>query len=453
MTYEIVEKQRAYFLAQHTKTYAFRRDALLRLRRAIESNQENILEALRLDLNKPAIEGYMVEYAMVIDEINYILRHLRRWMKPKKVPTSLIHFPAKSRILSEPYGVVLIMSPWNYPFQLTLEPLAGAIAAGNCAVIKPSNSTPNTSKLIAEIIHETFDPSYIEVVQGGRKENADLLEEHFDYIFFTGSVSVGKVVMEAASKHLTPVSLELGGKSPCIVDKSANLKLAAKRIVFGKYMNSGLTCVAPDYLFVHTDVKEALIKLMIDTVEQFYPHGDYSTMSSIVTNEHFQRIMALVKDEKVRLGGSGDARTRIISPTILDEITWESRVMQEEIFGPVLPIMAFQNLEDVIEQLHSRAKPLSLYLFANDKEIENKVLSSISFGGGCVNDTIVHVASSTLGFGGVGDSGMGSYHGYRSFNTFSHEKSVLMRGGWLDPTIRYRPYTDFKSKLIKMLMG
>jgi aldehyde dehydrogenase (NAD+) len=449
---EIVSRQREYFYTDATKSIDFRVAALKSLQSAIIQDEGKILEALRKDLNKSDFEGYMTEVGIVLDELRFCLKHIRGWAKTKTVRTPLAQFHAKSFIVPEPYGVALVLAPWNYPFQLCVGPLIGAISAGNCAVIKPSAYAPNTSHMLAEIIASCFPPEYITVVEGGREENTKLLKQKFDYIFFTGSVEVGKVVMEAASKNLTPVTLELGGKSPCIVDQTADLKCAAKRIAFGKYLNAGQTCVAPDYLLVHQSVKDELIAHIKTMVKEFFPNGEYADMPVIINDKHFNRLLGLMKGEKVLLGGDYDPKTRFIEPTILGDITFDSPIMQEEIFGPILPVLTFDTMDQVISSVNARPKPLALYLFTSDKATEHRVLKSISFGGGCINDTMIHLATPRMGFGGVGDSGMGSYHGKLSFDTFTHYKSIVKKYTWFDMPIRYHPYTKSCFKLIRLLL-
>lgn len=449
---EIVEEQRAFFLSGKTLPLNTRLYYLTKLRNAVKDNEITIAKALYADLGKQELEAYMTETGMVLEELKFVIKHIKSWAKPKKVKTPLAQVPSRSFVVPEPYGVVLIMSPWNYPFQLTIEPLIGAVAAGNCCILKPSAYARNTSKLVVELIKEVFPPEYVTVVEGGREENQQLLEQKFDYIFFTGSVTVGKYVMECASKNLTPVSLELGGKSPVIIDDTAKLPLAAKRLAFGKYLNAGQTCVAPDYLYIKDSIRDQFIEEFKKAVAEFYPSGDYSQMPTIINDKHFERILGLINPEKVVIGGRGDPARRFIEPTLMKDVTWDDDVMQEEIFGPVLPVLTYKNLDDAIEQIINRPKPLALYLFTTDKAVEDKVLSRISYGGGCVNDTIVHLATSHMGFGGVGDSGMGAYHGKLSFDTFTHYKSVLKKANWLDLPIRYLPYNDKKMKTIKRFM-
>ncbi|MGB8451318.1 MAG: aldehyde dehydrogenase [Anaerocolumna sp.] len=467
---EIVKIQRDFFHTGVPKSVPYRIHALKMLRRAILANELRITDALYKDLNKSDFESYMTEIGMVLDEIKTLINHTHKWAAVKYVKTPLAQFAGRSFIIPEPYGVVLIMSPWNYPFQLSLAPLVGAIAAGNCVVLKPSAYAPNVSQIMAELIEQCFPPKYITVIEGGRAENQELLEQKFDYIFFTGGVSVGKLVMEKAAKHLTPVSLELGGKSPCIVDKTADLDLAAKRIVFGKFLNSGQTCVAPDYLYVHQDVKEKLVTYLKKYIKKF--HGteplDNSYYPKIINEKHYKRIMGLIEGEAILAGGYGRNNNNCrndskgsnnegvnhfqIAPTLIHHITADSKIMQEEIFGPVLPIMTYRHISEVNDYINKRPKPLALYLFTTDKRMEKYILKNISFGGGCINDTIIHLATPYMGFGGVGESGMGSYHGRYSFDTFSHKKSIIKKANWIDLPMRYQPYTKWKDKLIRLFL-
>lgn len=450
---DIVNKQRELFSTGVTKSISYRMNALMKLKATIVAKEQMILDALKEDLNKSQFESYMTEIGMVLNEIRYLLKHTPTWAKNKNVRTPLPQFAARSFVVSEPYGVVLVMSPWNYPFQLSIEPLIGAIAAGNCVILKPSAYAPHISRVMADIIAECFTPEYITVIQGGRQENHELLEQRFDYIFFTGGVEVGKLVMEKAARHLTPVSLELGGKSPCIIDKTANLKLAAKRLAFGKYLNSGQTCVAPDYLFVHKDVKDKVVIYLKEYITSFFGAEPLENPNypKIINEKHYLRIMGLIEGENVIVGGTGKNNSQI-APTILDHITPQSNIMQEEIFGPILPILTFERIEEVTSYVNSRPKPLALYLFTTDKRMERHILNTISFGGGCINDTIIHLATSHMGFGGVGQSGMGSYHGKHSFDTFSHKKSIVKKANWIDLPMRYHPYTKVKEKLVRMFL-
>lgn len=451
---ELVSSQRKLFYTGKTRDYRFRLTALNRLEQAIRANQVEIEAALKKDLGKSAQEAYMTEIGLSLSEIAYAKKHLKQWMGRKNVPTPLAQFHSKSFVMPEPYGVTLIMSPWNYPFMLCIEPLAGAIAAGNCCVIKPSAYAPTVSAVLKKVVRLAFPPEYVAVVEGGRAENEALLEQRFDYIFFTGSVLVGRLVMEKAARFLTPVTLELGGKSPCIVDETADLNLAAKRLAFGKFLNCGQTCVAPDYLLVQDTVREEFVRLLVKWIRRMYGKDPVKNVSypKIINEKHYARVMGLLKGELAAAGGYGDPKTLKIAPTVLTDADWQSPVMQEEIFGPVLPVLEFHRLEDAIRMVERREKPLALYLFTTDKKAENKVLRRLSFGGGCVNDTVVHLTSPYMGFGGVGCSGMGSYHGKLSFDTFSHQKSVMKKYNWLDLPIRYQPYRAWKLRLLKLVL-
>jgi len=449
---ELAARQCAYFATGATRSPEFRESALRKLREALQSHEQLLFDAMKADLNKAPMETYMCETGMVLDETRFHLKHLRGWMKNKTVPTPMAQFPSKSFIAPEPYGVALILSPWNYPIQLCLSPLVGAISGGNCAVVKPSAYAPATSAAIAKLIGDTFDPVYIAVVEGGREQNSALLEQKFDYIFFTGSVAVGKVVMEAAAKHLTPVTLELGGKSPVIVEETANLQVAARRIAFGKVLNAGQTCVEPDYLFVHRSVKAPFVAAYRAALAEFFPSGDYGDMPTIISEKHYARVRRLLEGQKVLLGGRTDDDRRFIEPTLLDDVSPESSVMQEEIFGPILPVLTYEKLDEVIDFVRARPKPLAFYLFTASRAAEEKILNSCAFGGGCINDTIIHLATPHMAFGGVGASGMGSYHGRRSFDTFTHYRSIVKKATWLDLSMRYQPYTKSKLSMIRKFM-
>lgn len=451
---EIVGLQRAYYRAGNTRPYAFRRKMLEKLENTVRKYEKQIKSALYEDLHKSSQEAYMTEIGLALSEISYTKKHLRRWMKEKRVPAPLVHFPAYGSILHEPYGVVLIMTPWNYPFLLNISPLCDAIAAGNCCVLKPSAYAPSSSRLLKKMIEETFPPEYITVVEGGRKENSLLLEERFDYIFFTGSPAVGKTVMEKASAYLTPVTLELGGKSPCIVDETADIKMAAKRIVFGKFINCGQTCVAPDYVLVHKKKKEELIKNLIQWIKKFWGENplenpDYPKM---ITEKHFLRVSALMDEGRIRLGGEVSKEKMQITPTIIDMVKWEYKIMGEEIFGPVLPVLEYEDTEEMLTLLKEKEKPLALYLFTGSRKKKENILSTLSFGGGCVNDTLMHLATPYMGFGGVGNSGIGSYHGRDGFETFSHRKNILHRGVFPDLSVRYPVYSEKKEEFIQKFL-
>ena len=451
---EIVEAQRTYYMEGKTRALSARIDALNRLEQSILTYEQELYQALRSDLGKSRAESYMCEVGLTLSELRYVRRHVKSWSRNRRVHTPLAQFHAASFTVQEPYGVVLIMSPWNYPMLLTLEPLIGALAAGNCCVLKPSAYSPATSAVMAKLIREAFPSDYVTVIEGGRKENEDLLNQKFDYIFFTGGVNVGKLVMEKASAHLTPVTLELGGKSPCIVDHTANIPLTARRLVFGKYLNCGQTCVAPDYVLVEKPVKEKLLTCIKEEIRRMFgehplENPDYGKM---INQKHFDRVRGLIDPMKLVAGGQVQEETLRIAPTVLADVTAEDPVMQEEIFGPVLPVIEVKDIEEAIQFVQERPKPLALYVFTEDKRTEQRVLTETSYGGGCINDTIIHLATSEMGFGGVGNSGMGSYHGKKSFDLFSHEKSIVKKSTWMDLPMRYLPYTGWKEKLVRMFV-
>lgn len=450
---EILKGQRDYFNTGSTRDLACRRKALLRLWDSLQRHEKELLAALWEDLGKSEYEAYATEIAMVYSELRYMLRHLRSLAKPRRVHTPAANFPAKSMIYREPYGVVLIMSPWNYPVQLTLVPLIGALACGNCAVVKPSKDSPAVSRVMARILKETFSQNYVYTVLGGREENQKLLAEKFDYIFFTGGKETGRAVMEAAAKHLTPVTLELGGKSPCIVDETADIAMAARRIVWGKFLNCGQTCVAPDYVLAHSSIKESLLAAMVRNIEALYGEEPLKSKDygKIVNRKHYERLAGLTAGETPYYFGGADEESCRIAPMILDDVNWESPCMEEEIFGPILPVMEFDDLGQVKRQIEKRPRPLALYLFTGSKEAETYIMKGMSFGGGCVNDTVMHLAGGQLPFGGIGESGMGNYHGKYSFRTFTHEKSVLKKGNLIDPPMRYAPYPD-STRLLRLFM-
>ncbi len=451
---EIIGRQRAFFETGATLDPSFRIQALKRLYSAIQTHEAEIHEAVKADLGKSAFESYMCEVGLTLSEITYMIRHTRRFASEKTVPTPLAQFHSRSFVKPSPYGVTLIMSPWNYPFLLTIDPLADAIAAGNTVVLKPSAYSPHTSGVICSLIAECFDPGYVAVVTGGRAENTCLLSQEFDYIFFTGSQAVGKEVMRRAADHLTPVTLELGGKSPCIVDATADLKLAAKRIVFGKYLNCGQTCVAPDYLYCHESVKEPLIAEICSQITAQYGENPLENpdYGKIINRKHFDRLLGLISGSVIARGGTSREDTLQIAPTVLSNADWSDPVMGEEIFGPILPVLTFRSLDEAIAKVNSRPHPLALYFFSSDKAAIRRVTSECRFGGGCVNDTIIHLATSQMAFGGVGSSGMGGYHGKAGFDTFSHRKSIVDKKTWLDLPMRYQPYGSLSEKLIRMFL-
>ena len=452
--HDIVDRQRKYFQTGATLSADMRIAGLRRLYTAVSQRETEIREALKKDLGKSGFESYMCETGMVLEEISYMLKHIRSFSREKRRRTPLAQFHSRSYQKPSPYGVTLIMSPWNYPFMLTLSPLVDALAAGNTAVVKPSAYSPHTSRLILDILSQCFEPRYVAVVTGGRAENTCLLQEHFDYIFFTGSQSVGKEVMRKAAEHLTPITLELGGKSPCIVDKTANLKLAAKRIVFGKYLNCGQTCVAPDYVYCHRSVKDQLLKEVQDQIrKQYGSHPlDNPDYGKIINEKHFDRILGLIEETKVVHGGSSDRKALRIEPTVLDNVSFSDPVMQEEIFGPVMPVLVFDSLEEVIARINSMPHPLALYFFTSDKAAAKEITSRCGFGGGCINDTIIHLATTEMGFGGFGESGMGAYHGKTGFDTFTHYKSIVDKKTWLDLPMRYQPYRQLHEKMVRFFL-
>ena len=451
---QIVEKQRTYFYSGASLPLSHRMEALKKIQSYILAHEAEIGEAIRKDLGKSDFESYMCETGLVLSEITYMLKHIRSFAKEKTVLTPLAQFHSRSFKKPSPYGVTLIMSPWNYPFLLTIDPLVDALAAGNTVILKPSAYSPYTSAVIKSMIEECFDARYVSVITGGRAENTYLLNEHFDYIFFTGSQAVGKEVMRHAAAHLTPVTLELGGKSPCIVEESANIKLAAKRIVFGKYLNCGQTCVAPDYIYCDRKIKDQLVHEIKHQIKKQFKSAPLTnrTYGKIINEKHFDRITKLIDPSKVVHGGKYDRTTLKIEPTVMDHVTFDDAVMQEEIFGPTLPILTYDSLDQAIHKVNSMAHPLALYLFTSDKTAARKVTTRCGFGGGCINDTIIHLATSEMGFGGFGESGMGSYHGKDGFQTFSHYKSIVDKKTWLDLPMRYQPYRKINEKLIHMFL-
>lgn len=448
---EILEKQQKFFQNGNTLPVKFRIKMLKKLYCSVKTHESEICTALKADLGKSDFESFMCETGLVLSEISYMVRHTRKFSSKHRVHTPLAQFASSSYQKPSPYGNTLIMSPWNYPFLLTIDPLADAIAAGNTAIVKPSAYSPATSAIIEKIINECFSPEYVAVVTGGRDKNSALLEKKFDFIFFTGSQNVGKEVLRHAAETLTPTVLELGGKSPCIVDNTAKLKLAARRIVFGKFLNCGQTCVAPDYILCSSDIKEQLIKEICEQIKSQYGENPLKNpdYGKIVNEKHFKRLCGLLDINKTIFGGSVDPNTLQISPTVMDNITWDDAVMQEEIFGPIIPILTFDDFDEIFSLLSNKPKPLALYLFSEDKERIQAVVNRCSYGGGCINDTIIHLATSEMGFGGVGESGMGAYHGKEGFYAFSHTKSIVEKKTWIDLPMRYQPY---KRKLYSGLL-
>ena len=451
----LLERQREFYRSGATVPVKFRLQQLKKLYAAVRKYEKDINEALREDLGKSHYEGFMCESGLTLSEISYMMRHIKRFAKKKQVHTPLAQFPSRSFQQPVPYGNVLIMSPWNYPFLLSVEPLVNAIAAGNTAIVKPSAYSPATSRVVEKIICECFDPNYVAVVTGGRAENTALLDQKFDLIFFTGSQAVGKEVLRRAAEHLTPVILELGGKSPCIVEADADLKLAAKRIVFGKFLNCGQTCVAPDHILCEKSVKDALVAELVKQVKAQYGEEPLSNPNygKIVNRKHFDRLCRLMEKEKIVIGGVVDPKTCRIAPTVMDGVTYADAVMGEEIFGPILPVLTFEDFDDLLVELKQKEKPLALYLFSSNRKHIHRVTTELSYGGGCINDVVIHLATSEMGFGGVGESGMGSYHGKAGFDAFSHYKSIVDKKTWLDLPMRYQPYQNkWYEKLVRFFL-
>lgn len=451
---EILKSQQDFFATGATIPVSFRITMLKKLYSTIQKYETEISEALTSDLGKSEFEGFMCETGLVLTEISYMIRHTKKFARNHKVYTPLAQFSSISYKKASPYGNTLIMSPWNYPFLLTMDPLTDAIAAGNTAIVKPSAYSPATSAIIEKIISECFPPEYIAVITGGRKENAALLEKKFDFIFFTGGSTVGREVLRHTAETLTPVVLELGGKSPCIIDRTANIKLAAKRVVFGKYLNCGQTCVAPDYILCDASIKDQFLKEVCTQIKQQFGEDPLANPNygKIVNEKHFDRLLGLIDQKKVIAGGNSDRSSNRIAPTVMDNVTWEDAVMQEEIFGPIMPVLTFSDREELVPLLSNKAKPLAFYLFSENKKQIEELTSRCSFGGGCINDVVIHLATSEMGFGGVGESGMGSYHGKDGFDAFSHTKSIVDKKTWMDLPMRYQPYQKLYRKLLGMFL-
>ncbi|MBD1927845.1 aldehyde dehydrogenase [Trichocoleus sp. FACHB-90] len=450
---DVIDKQRNFFGTGKTKDISFRIEQLKLLKKAIVDNKEAILKALQSDLNKPEFEAYGLEIAFCLEEINNVLKNINNWTKPKKIKAPITQFLSTAKIYSEPLGVVLIIGPWNYPFQLVIAPLVAAIASGNCAILKPSEISLNTSHLLAEIILKYFNPEFVAVVEGGVDTSQQLLEEKFDHIFFTGSGEIGRIVMAAAAKHLTPVTLELGGKTPCIVDAKTHLEYTARRIVWGKFMNAGQTCVAPDYLLVDRKIKKDLLEQIKKCISEFYGENPEKSpdYARIINQKHFNRLCKYLDSGEIVIGGDTNPSEKYIAPTLIEGVDWQDAVMQEEIFGPILPVIEYTELTEAIALVNAKPKPLALYFFSTDKQKQQRVLHQTSSGGACINDTVMHLAVLDLPFGGVGESGIGRYHGKAGFDTFSHQKSVLNKSFLVDVKLRYAPYLG-KLKLLKWLI-
>ncbi|MBR6807074.1 MAG: aldehyde dehydrogenase [Clostridia bacterium] len=450
----IITSQREYFSTGETLPVSFRIKMLRRLYDAVKRREDDICRALKSDLGKSAPEAFMCEVGLTMTEISYMIRHVKRFAREKRVRTPLAQFAARSYTKASPYGSVLIMSPWNYPFLLTVEPLADAIAAGNTVVVKPSAYSPATSEIVREIIEECFDAKYVVCITGGRKENAELLAKKFDMIFFTGSTNVGKEVLRHAAENLTPTVLELGGKSPCIVDETAKIPLAARRIVFGKFLNCGQTCVAPDYILCHESVKDELTANLKREITRQFGETPINNpdFGKIINEKHFDRLLFLIKWEKVVCGGVYCREMLKIAPTVMTDVAWEDDVMSEEIFGPILPILTYKSAEEILSILHNKPNPLAMYVFSESPKMQKLLTTRLSFGGGCINDCVIHLATSEMPFGGVGESGMGSYHGKAGFDAFSHTKSIVDKKTFMDLGMRYQPYRGFYQKLIRFFL-
>lgn len=451
---DILQQQNHFFSSGKTIPAEFRLKQLESLKEAMIRHEADLVAALKEDLGKSRMESYMCEIGLTLSELTWMQKHLRSLMRSKRVSTPAAQFAAKSFRSPSPYGTVLIMSPWNYPVLLTLDPLIDAIAAGNTAVVKPSAYAPCTFDVMKTMIEECFPAHYVAVVDGGRAENQALLQQRFDMIFFTGGKTVGREVLRHAAEYLTPVTLELGGKSPCIVDSTAKIRLAAKRIVFGKYLNCGQTCVAPDYILCDKRIRDELITAILAEIEKQFGKEPLKNPNygKIINEKHFERILGLINGEKLVYGGQSEPESLRIAPTVLNNITWDDAVMGEEIFGPLLPILTFDTLDEALDTVESHPHPLALYFFSEDKAAQKKVLDTCRFGGGCINDTIIHLATSDMPFGGVGESGMGSYHGRVGFETFSHYRSIVDKKTWMDLPIRYQKYTGLKEKMMRMFL-
>ncbi len=449
----VIAAQRVFFMTHATKDVDFRIESLLKLKKAISRHSKQLCDALKKDLNKNAFEALSTETGWAHREIGATVKNIRKWARPTRIRTDLFNFPGRSFVYHEPLGVSLIISPWNYPFNLLISPLISCIAAGNCAVLKPANYSTHTSEAIREMITEAFDENYISIFKGGRDVIQELLTHRFDMIFFTGSPSLGKIVMEKASRNLTPVVLELGGKNPCIVENDADVKIAAKRLCYGKFLNASQSCIAPDYVLVNKSIKAELIENIKSCIKSFFGEFPQSSpdFGRIINDAQFERVAALMKCGNVVFGGGTDRKDRYIAPTILDNVKPADPVMQEEIFGPILPIMEYGNLDEAIAYVNSKEKPLALYFFSSSRTKQDKILKLTSSGGGCINDTFVHIANLHAPFGGVGYSGMGSYHGIHGFNAFSHHRSILVKPTWIDIPARYAPYQDWKVRLVERI--
>ncbi len=448
---ELIERQRAYFASGATRALENRINALNELENALKLFQDRLFEALEEDLNKSPHETYLMEQSFVLGEIRYFKKNLKKWMKDRRVKPNIGFVPNKSYMTPEPYGVVLIVSPWNYPLNLAMMPLIGAIAAGNCAVVKNSAKAPHTGAVLAEMLASIFPDEYVAVVNAPRQECGDLLRQPWDYILFTGSKAGGREVLAAAAENMIPVTLELGGKNPVIIDPTADLKVAAKRLAFGKCINAGQTCIAPDYVLIHQDIRDEFVEEFRKVIKKYFRKGDMSQMATIVSDAHFARVTSLLEGQNAVVGGGSDPERRFVEPTVLVDVPLDSPVMQEEIFGPILPLVTWTDLNWCIDYIHTKDKPLALYVFTKDKTVVRRVFDQCSFGGGCVNDVMLHLSATELAFGGVGGSGMGQYHGKASFDTFSHYRAICERKKFPEQNLRHFPFTKLKFRLLRML--
>nr|WP_297788851.1 aldehyde dehydrogenase [uncultured Allomuricauda sp.] len=452
MIKQLVAAQNDFFATQNTKDVAFRKKYLKKLQQEILDQEDAICDALYADFKKPKFESLATETQLVLAELKHAIKNVKNWSEPNSVGASLLNFPSKEWIQPEPYGKVLIVSPWNYPFMLTISPLIGALAAGNTAILKPSEFSPNTSKIISQIIRKVFPPEYVTVVEGGVEASTELLAEKWEYIFFTGSTRVGKIIYQKAAEHLTPVTLELSGKNPCIVDKTASISLAAKRIAWGKLINAGQTCIAPDYVLVHKSVKTALVEGIQECISQFYGENVEASndFARITTSKHYEELKAMLKDQNLLFGGNYTDKDQYLEPTLVNEPKLDSTVMQGEVFGPILPIISYEDENELDGYISRYPNSLAFYVFSNNKRFQKRMMTKYSFGGGTINDTVVHISNKELPFGGVGQSGIGGYHGKHSFDLFSHQKSIVKRGTWIDIPLRYAPY-NISLKLIRKI--
>jgi aldehyde dehydrogenase (NAD+) len=451
---KIVNQQKIFFNSNSTKQVSLRIETLKKLKNVLKENEQELYTAIYTDFKKSEFETYLTELSLIYNELNGAIRNLKKWSKQRRVRTNLANFPAKSYIIPEPLGTVLVISAWNYPYQIALIPAISALAAGNTVVIKPSEIPNNTSIILAKIINSNFNSNYLTVIEGGVKTTTELLQQKWDKIFFTGSTPVGKIVYKAAAENLTPVTLELGGKSPTFVLADCNIKITAKRIVWAKFLNAGQTCIAPDYLLVEEKIKDQLLLALKKEIESAYPNNKkvQENYVQIVNEQNFNRLKQLIPTEKIYHGGETNKENRSIAPTLLHNINFEDSIMQDEIFGPILPVISFENLEDVITKIKEREKPLSLYVYSKNKKIIKKILHEISFGGGGINESLVHYSNPNLPFGGVGASGIGNYHSKAGFDTFTHYKSILHKTSWLEPNIKYTPFTKLKMRILKFIL-